>query len=778
MNAPFPHPDLPIPLWNDIRLFDYLGAMNERHNTVDYIAMPNLRDTPRIRLNKIFVNPLLAPTPASPATDPKEWPQGIGLYDALEQSRALVVLGDPGCGKTTLANWLAWRLSISPGYPLPPFLEERVPICCVLREMKSEMFAPHITIPDLLDWNIRSLLGKEPNERSVGSLHNWVKAKRYVLILDGIDEIALSHRATVAQWMKQVVADGAFVLATSRIVGYDDYPIDQVPQAISGEEGLRNDDLLMARLGQIGQFKRERLLPELCPENHGKPGATENYGEESAPENANPPWATCLYLLPFDDQRIRTFIHCWYGQRGGGGQRIEDRVADLWQAIKASNDILELARTPNLLGLMAIVHRERAHLPNGRALLYKEIANAYINTIDQQRQINPDDILVRYPVEVREIWIAYIGFQMQKRRSNARGKEQNGILVSKVDVLAWLETAMGNSNMPNAEQHAKEFLDWVARRSGLLLPRGEEWYAFAHLSFQEYFCARFLMAQVTSPAYIRGTTNKTLLIAKQDLAHWADMSHWRETLIYLLELISSERGADWLQELLVDIFGEVDEEKDFHWPKANLAYKIINNQHIYLDATRKRGLALNSVYLCAGSDESIFDEFCKAGYAIRAAQDKMPSTTQLSLPANIDPANVFAFRLANPEVQDITVLAKLGQLRVLTIVGTQTDDLTPLKDLTKLRYLYAYNQKIKELAPIKGLHRLETLLLQNTDIKDITPLANLKRLRLICLYDCPITDFTPLLTLDNLQTILLSEAQESAAASLATQRPNLKITYI
>jgi predicted NACHT family NTPase len=42
---------------------------------------------------------------------------------------------------------------------------------------------------------------------------------------------------------------------------------------------------------------------------------------------------------------------------------------------------------PNLLTMMALIHRNRANLPNGKALLYEDIAQAYLKTIDEFRRI-------------------------------------------------------------------------------------------------------------------------------------------------------------------------------------------------------------------------------------------------------------------------------------------------------------------------------------------------------------------------------------------------------
>jgi hypothetical protein len=741
-NQTAPTPDLPD-LWDDAPLRAYLGEMSRRHGVVDSLALPNMRDMPSIRLDKLFVYPQLSTTPVNPATPVDKWPDGLNLFGSLEAAPRLVVLGDPGAGKTTLTNWLAWRLSVGMVGKLPDMLEQRLPIHCVLRELQ---FDADTSLSDLVLLVAQRLLGP-CDDKLRTRLHAWVAAKRYVLILDGVDEISTGRRKVVTAWMRQAQADDAVVLATSRLVGYDDAPVDCPPAPTLAGMSMRG----AAALLDSGRAAVRR-----------QPHAGEN--EQEQEQEREPGWAERRYLMPFDDRRIAAFVGNWYLQRSGSEQEAKQRAADLLAALGNSEVMQELARTPNLLSLMAIVHRERAHLPDGRALLYKEIANAYINTIDQHRKIAVNDPLTPYGWEARENWLGYVGFRMQCERAAAEGdKSDAGVLVSEQTVLAWLTEAMQASGVSDVACSAELFLSWVARRSGLLLPRGEGVYAFVHLSFQEYFCARYLLGRVTSPAFVKGKLGPDAPVTPARLAEWGNEYLWRESLVYLLELMSSERDNDWVAELVEILFGGVEQDDDLGGNQAEFAARVLDDRHIHVSEQWKRSLARRCSWLAAlywagwhgHYNTRVLHPMMRAGYAaiVGAGDDELGALSLRSMDEVINPADLFVLAVRDDA---LTALPSLDEMR-------------------SLRYLYLSGTQVQDVSALAGLTGLLSLDLNDTQVQDVSALAGLTGLLSLDLSGTQVQDVSALVGMTGLQHLVLNDLQNIDTSALTAALPKLKI---
>jgi hypothetical protein len=130
----------------------------------------------------------------------------------------------------------------------------------------------------------------------------------------------------------------------------------------------------------------------------------------------------------------------------------------------------------------------------------------YLKTIDEADQLGAVRGHTRpctYEQSAR--WLSIVAILMQQRRAETHGREPDSaegkagdILATAQDIHGWLAPVVAGETGLALEAVARvidDFLRHIAHRSGLLQPRGEGEYGFAHRSFLEYFAACYLGAE-------------------------------------------------------------------------------------------------------------------------------------------------------------------------------------------------------------------------------------------------------------------------------------------
>ena len=738
----------------------YLANVRNWQGYIRFLGLPDRRDHPDVIIDRLFVEPLLTRRYVSPDENPDKWTdQAETLIDAIVADSPLVLLGDPGIGKSTFLNYVAWLLSHPVTNPLIERFGWHLPIPMVLREL------PVRGMKDF-DGLLNAFLGHDmsaPLREGDGRyLKQTLADGQAFLLLDGVDE--LGDRET-RENLRSAVFDGiarypdSRWLLTSRIVGYDEVPFDSAysrrdePPFPEEPDGELRHTILHSRPRGLLSSQRPRGFLSMRQGSMG--------GQISV-----------RYIAPFDDPRIAAFARNWYVQREAAATRAGANANHLVRAVHADESILRLARVPNLLTMMALIHRIEATLPHGRALLYERIAEAYLESIDKFRGIesSPHDL------PRKKGWLARVGFEMQRRRMVEDETDGTNILMEAATVRTWLSEEMGRSDAVPDTHSADEFLRVVGRRSGLFLPRGEGLYAFVHLSFQEYFAAFALMREVTRLRWAKGNPSR-LGFDRAALAGWAGQSLWRETFAFLFELLASEDDDDWHADLLDCVFGENfsrldgSESDEVSLNLGHLLARLVVNTRSGLSPLRSDAAVAWCVKAQIRLQNRCKPEFLPSSIFTDLIRDDAQLNarvfTQIGVQLEMEEPGNREIDLSGSQVSDLAPVAKLTTLESLDLGATQISDIGPLADLTALESLNLMDTRVSDIGPLACLSALESLLLINTQISNIGPLAKLISLERLNLAFTQVSDIGPLSKLAALEWLGLIDTQVSDIGPLA-----------
>ena len=732
----------------------YLKNLRDWHGYVRFLGLPDRRDNPDILIDRLFVEPLLTRRHIWPDEDPSSWiDEAETIFDILKIGRPLVLLGDPGTGKTTLLNYLVWLLA----RPTVDIWTKRMggwllPVPMVLREQRLRGIT---NFDGLLDTFISQ--PKSEPLRKGKYLYQMLEEGRAFILLDGVDEIG---DPKAREDLRSAVFEGfdryprCRWLLSSRIVGYDEVAFDENLNPQTGQSP--SSEIL--KKSRSSDARRMREHPDI-----GRP--------ETAQEFDDGRGVVTRYIAPFDDGRIEKFARNWYVQREAAATRAGEDATHLVSAVHADEGILRLARIPNLLTMMALIHRIEATLPHGRALLYERIAEAYLESIDKFRGVYSG----AYNLPQKRRWLARVGYEMQRRRSvdqrreNGTDEPENGadqpvLLAESSDVISWLKEEMEKEGTSEG-MSAEEFLSFVGRRSGLFLPRGEGLYAFVHLSFQEYFASVAIEREVTGLNWARGEPT-FLGLERKDLAEWAGNSTWRETFVFLFELLASK--DDWHADLLDAVFGKdfrLEEKTSDNLLLLNLAQLLAR-----IAVNRRSGLAGNreSDAITAAVQTAL-----RVPRSHRVFQELLGSDVGWNdkilevICVQSKKACVDSLDLAETRISDLRRLVSLTPLKRLDLRSTQVSDLGPLANLKGLKRLDLWHTQVSDLGPLANLKGLKWLDLGGTQVSDLGPLANLKGLESLDMWGTQVSDLGPLANLKGLESLDLGNTQVSDLGPLA-----------
>ena len=448
--------------------------------------------------------------------------RAVSALECAARFRHMVLLGDPGGGKSTFLNHLAVCLAAAqlegnaadwkaqyPAWPRDAW--DLLPLPVVLRDLVS-------TLPDdgrgtarLLWRHIERWLADRDLAEFSPHLKESLGDGRVLVLLDGLDEVpTAAERSLVRDAVVDFTSthDLVRVLVTCRTLSYQD--------------------------------ERWKLPHDFAT----------------------------FELAPFDENKIDDFIVAWYAEleksgavRFGEGTVLASRLRtavrrpDLWQ----------LASNPLLLTVMALVHSHKGRLPEARALLYEECVEMLLWRWEQLKtsaaqgdEAHLSHLLLDAGLQAvdlkRTLWRLAYEVHAQERT------DDDGPADLREDVLL---RALRDLHPARSWDWAQDVIDQVRERAGLLVERQPGIYAFPHRTFQEYLAASHLSVD-------RRFGSRGAGLALEGGARWREV-----ILLAVGRLVHHQGETDRPLALVAELCPAAKPAEDAGWRGAWLAGEVL-----------------------------------------------------------------------------------------------------------------------------------------------------------------------------------------------------------
>lgn len=180
---PAPRRDEFIDPFNHRGWLEYFERLLPRFRYLRFVGLPSLKDLPDVPLERLYVPLEVGHHYVAPGAA-EEQGQRLGIGEALERFRHVVVLGDPGSGKSTLTSFLTTTFASRRSHPLRDSLGPLIPVPFVLRDFS---IGRKITFDNLLDQFLTERYWSPQLERA--DLLAVLERGQALVLLDGLDEI-------------------------------------------------------------------------------------------------------------------------------------------------------------------------------------------------------------------------------------------------------------------------------------------------------------------------------------------------------------------------------------------------------------------------------------------------------------------------------------------------------------------------------------------------------------------------------------------------------------
>ena len=431
-----------------------------------------------VKLDEVFISLQVTPRNHEPLTEDHPNPQverqaPLPAVEVLNKHKKIVLLGDPGSGKSSLVKHILADLAkseLEKRSLLIPEARGLLPVFISLRELVPALFKAEDDLPDkisgarqrqkvlanlVVDRSIHTMGFNEDTE-IYNLVHQAFQDQNVFLVLDGLDEVPSKLQELARETASAIVNEYELprVIVTCRIRSY------------TGDNVFKN----------VQTFTLASLSNEL----------------------------------------IISFIEKWYTAHfsSGNTEEIQQRIDDLTR-MAISKPLLPLSQNPMLLTTMSIIHQSEASLSGERVRLYAKAVDILLRGWQQiKAPISPGlfDFLQNHEDRIL-LCMKRLAFEAHRTSTS---EDKSNLSRGEIIDLLYEERILDDNINP------LEFLNYIDLRSGLLISRGgasegQKEYSFPHRTIQEYLAGCYIFEKKGVP--------KRLLDLAQEGNYWSEAIH-------------------------------------------------------------------------------------------------------------------------------------------------------------------------------------------------------------------------------------------------------------
>ncbi|MBN2092286.1 NACHT domain-containing protein [candidate division KSB1 bacterium] len=359
----------------------------------------------------------------------------IQAIEAVAATKRLVILGQPGAGKSTLVNHLTAQLARRrAGLEVKPEHlsgwqpdAKPIPVRIILRRLAA--WLPASAPPDKtgLIWEyLEKSLGDAGCKECFISLKNKLIHEGGIIFFDGLDEVSETDAAAKRSLIKKAIEQFATAMDNCRII-------------------------------------------LTCREYAYKAGAAWRLSEAVFP---------IVELNLFNLEQIEQFTKTWYlvtgPAKGWDETKCQNEANQLYLAVKEWPHLFELAQSPLLLTLMSQVHGRYGYLPKDRADLYARTVelmlahweNRIARDLGSEHKVEKDLI---YQLNIRTdtllATLQEVAFRAHERQEKEKNRGEGAADIQKAELREILGHAL------KSYDQAEIVIQYTQERAGLLQAR-------------------------------------------------------------------------------------------------------------------------------------------------------------------------------------------------------------------------------------------------------------------------------------------------------------------